>query len=63
MYEFAPDSLGARDFAGFYELEGQYLEIRFDDGACESHLLWLISSWLILIAIMLFLHRVVWTSG
>ena len=47
MYEFAPESLGARDFASFYELKGQYLEVRFDDGSCASHLVWLISWWLI----------------
>ena len=27
MREFASDLLGARDFAEFYKLEGQYLEI------------------------------------
>jgi hypothetical protein len=36
VHEFAPEILGARDFAAFYELEGQYLEVQFDDGLCES---------------------------
>ena len=37
LHEFAPEFLGARDLAGFYELESQYLEVQFDDDSCESY--------------------------